>query len=401
MGVSRAVPARAPQSRVTRNDDRILDAAVAVAATDGWAGLSIAAIAAEAGLSRRPLQDRYADVSHLVAAAWTQRAEPVLESALAGALLASGTLDEGAESHWAEAWDQLTHPDQVLRAAAEILLISQFDIPVRRAVLSGLGTRTMHWCTPEPRVLTRADAGRRAYVLVVALGLLMAGRRPGIDGLDITHEVRLIQQAARAGARPISLPLKAAPHLDTATPFATGDATHDALLRAVLDQVGADGFDRASVERIAAAAGSSQGALFSRYATKLDLFLDATRRQQAIALRANEDYMARIAERHGRGVAEAVTIREFQRPGREQLRAITLEQVRLSWHVDALRDAQAEELDSFVSADFPAAVGRTVAQVPGYVHIAYAVGLGAIALPLLFPGCWSLPYDVVAVPLAG
>ncbi|MCX6433196.1 MAG: TetR family transcriptional regulator [Actinobacteria bacterium] len=391
---------RPPQQRVLRNHERLIDAALVAADEDGWSGLNFANVAARAGLSRRPLQDRFTDASHLAAAVWAEKADPALSGALADVLTAAGLLDaEPNVKALIAATDALAHPGTELRAAAELMLVSQFDLVLRSAVRDGLGAQMERWCTPEPRLVTRADAARRGYLISLGLGLLLAGHRPGIDGIDMRHEIRLLAQALAAPAKPTALPRVRARHLDGPTPFDTGDATLDDLLQAVLEQVGADGFDGASVERIVSAAGSSQGALFGRYETKLDLFIDATRRQHAISMRSNHDYIQGIAAGHGAGVADAVTLREFQRPGRELARAHLMEQLRISWHEESLLLAQEEELEVFAREEFTMGIGRTRKQVPGYVHFGYALGLGATALPVLFPACWTLPYDVVTIPL--
>jgi AcrR family transcriptional regulator len=393
---------RAPQARVLRNQQRLIDAAMEAADQDGWSGLNFANVSARAGLSRRPLQDRFADSSHLAAAAWGTVAEPALQRALEDLLTAGGQLGEPISvPDLTAAFEVLMRPNATLRAATELLLVSQFDLVLRSAVRQGLGAQVEQWCQPQARVVSRVDTGRRGYLLVQGLGLLIAGRRPGIEDLDIRHEVKALAAAIEQPARPTALPKPRARHLDEKTPFDTGDPTLDALLQSVLDQVGADGFDRASVERIVAAAGTSQGALFGRYATKLDLFIDATRRQQAIALRANHEYIAGIAARHGAGIADAVTLREFQRPGREALRAHLLEQIRISWHEPGLMAAHALELETFARESFNAEAPRTRRQLPAFFHFGYALGLGAPALAVLYPGCWTLPYDVVTVPLLG
>lgn len=393
---------RAPQARVLRNQQRLIEAAIAAADEDGWSGLNFANVAARAGLSRRPLQDRFPDASHLAAAAWTSEAEPALVGAFTDLLTAGGQLDQPlSRTDLTAAFEVLAHPDATMRAACELLMVSQFDLVLRAAVRKGLGAQVEQWCQPEARSVSRADTGRRGYLLMQGLGLLIAGRRPGIEGMDLRHEVGVIADALEQPRKPVALPKGRARHLDETTPFDTGDPTLDALLQSVLDQVGSDGFERASVERIVAGAGTSQGALFGRYATKLDLFIDATRRQQAIALRINHAYISDIAKRYGAGVADAVTLREFQRPGRERARAHLLEQIRIAWHEPELAAVQEDELRAFAQEEFLVGVARTKRQAPAYLHIGYALGLGAPALTILYPGCWTLPYDVVTIPMLG
>ena len=125
--------------------------------------------------------------------------------------------------------------------------------------------------------------------------------------------------------------------------------------------------------------------------------LDAAERQLGLAFRANETWMAAIEKDHGRGIAEAALIRETQDPARGELRAVALEQLRLSWHNADLRARMARQFDEYV-------VDMQVPKPhfdPGEVQLGYAVGAGVMVLPLMCPGAWTLPYDVVTVAWEG
>lgn len=395
-----SVSARPPQARVIRNEGRLLDAATAALAENGWPGLTFAGVAQRAGLSRRTLQDRFSDVTEVSVAVWLTRVNAPLVAAMEQVLRAGGLLDAPADvSDFARALSAFHRPTPELRAAAELLLLSQFHEPLADAVASTAGTSVREWCTPVARRVTRPQAARRAYVLGVALGLLLVERRPGSGKVDLSTEARRMMAALGEDAAPVALPRSVARHIDRPTRFDSGDPTLDALLQAVLDEVGVRGFDGTSVDRIAKAAGFSQGALFARYDTKLDLFVDAAERQVALALRSNADYLADIEARYGPGISDAVGIREFQRPGREHLRALTLEHVRLSWHEARLTASLNREVDEFIrmaSANFDGGADEARA----YFHVGYALGTGVLALAILDPDCWKLPYDVVSVPLA-
>ena len=389
--MSDVVSAVATSSRVSRNNQRLLDAAVSAAADEGWTGLTFVGVAERAGLSRRPLQDRYPDASHMMAAVWRERCEPALSAVFERTLAASGIYQTGSDQELTHELDSVIHPDETLRAAAELLMIAQFDKLVREAVVSTLGAKVAAWCDSGVR------AAQNAYVISLALGLLIFGRRSAASSLDFSEPFAVLHRALRSPSSPVQLPLDDFSHLDRPVPFDTGDATTDALLQSTLDAVGSDGFDRMSVDRIAVAAGSSQGALFARYPSKLSLFIDATRRQNAVAVRANAAAMGGLEALYGGGVAEAVAIREFQRPFRAHLRAITLEGIRVAWHDEDLRQAVIQEL-----ADYElevAANGTAVYGSGSWFHFAFAIGAGVLILPILHRECWQLPYDVVTAPI--
>jgi len=399
---SSPIPETGGSSRVQRNNGRLLDAAVNIAANEGWAALTFVRVAERSGLSRRPLQDRYADASHLMAALWRERCEPVLAGVIERSLAASGISSSGSSQAFVSELLTVVDPDESLRAAAELLMIAQFDSTVREAVVSTLGVKAAAWCDPISTDAVTAEAGKvraaqNAYVVSLVLGLLMFGRRSATTGQNFLEPIDALYRALQDPASPARLPQDDFAHLDRPVPFETGDPTTDALLQSTLDAVGVDGYDQMSVDRIAQGAGSSQGALFARYPTKLSLFIDATRRQNGLAARINAAAIGELERRYGGGVAEAVAIREFQRPFRAPLRAITLEGIRVAWHDDDLRQAVIDELAAYeaeVAKADPASYGSS-----GWFHFGFAIGVGVLILPILHEPCWRLPYDVVTVSI--
>ena len=230
---------------------------------------------------------------------------------------------------------------------------------------------------------------------MTTLGLIAAGRRPGLAGLDLTSELENLFQALHVDLVPERLPTTRPLHVAEPTTFDTGDPIQDGLLAATLEQVGRLGFDAATTLMIAKAAGHSETTIFTRYPTKLALFVDAAARQSAAAFRANEAFTTKIEQRHGRAIAEAVNVREFLHPDLARQRAVYGESIRISWHDDELRDRQEAEIAEFIDemhavhADWPD--GTTNARA----HISYATDLGYALLPLVAPDAWNLPFDVV------
>lgn len=384
--------------RVRRTDRALCAASIKVAATEGWGEFTFAQVAREAGTSRRPLQDRYSGRSALAAATWSESAEPMLRGLLLEFLASAGLLQvEPDRDRLVAVLDALAHPTLEVQAAVEFLIVAQFDEELHAAVRDSLGAEISRWCTPDHSQLTADEAARRALMLSVAIGLVLVARRPGVDRIDVSHisDVLLRVLSSPAPARP--LPDMDSPHFHDPVPFDTGDEVRDRLLQATLDVVGERGYDAATVDAIAQRAGSSEGALFARYPTKVALYLDASMRQAAYGLRANEACMEQVARDHGRGIAEAAMIREFMRPGRDHLRIFALEQMRTGWHDPILREAVMREYTAFVAEAHATKPGFNLAEA----HVGFAIGGGTLLLCILHPDAWLLPYDVVTVAWEG
>jgi len=392
------VVASSASLRVRRTDRALCAASIKVAATEGWGEFTFAQVAREAGTSRRPLQDRYSGRSALAAAAWSESAEPMLRGLLLEFLASAGLLQvEPDRERLVAVLDALAHPTLEVQAAVEFLIVAQFDDELRGAVRDSLGAEISRWCTPDRDQLTAEEAAQRALMLSVALGLVLVARRPGVERIDVAHiaTVLLSTLSSPTPARP--LPDMDSPHFHDPVPFDTGDEVRDRLLQATLDVVGERGYDAATVDAIAQRAESSEGALFARYPTKVALYLDASMRQAAHGLRANEACMEQVARVHGRGVAEAAMIREFMRPGRDHLRIFALEQMRTGWHDPILREAVMREYTAFAAEAHATKPGFNLAEA----HLGFAIGGGTLLLCVLHPDAWLLPYDVVTVAWEG
>ena len=388
-------PAR--QSRAVRNDERILDAAVRIAATHGWAALVPSRVAADSGLARSTVQERFRDRASLGAALWERRCAKPIERGLAGMVAAGVPSGRRApqRADVAESLSRLCQPDPELLAGTELIVAAHYDAATAAAVRTSLGAVVTGWRTDG----RAEDRGRGGYLAMIGLGLLLAARRTGAETLDWDHVAGAIAEAAAEDRQAVTLPDVTAPHLLGDIDLAPGDPALDALLTAALREIGSRGFEGASIDGIARAAQRTKGLVFSRFPTKLDLFIEATRRQQTLAFAANEEFLREVTARHGRGEAEAVALRQIQHPRLAYARSIALEQLRLSWHYRELKAAQEADLDAVV-ASFASEDPVRYGESPALVHLAYAVGLGAAALPLLHPGADALAYDVMTVPLA-
>ena len=388
------------QARSIRNDAAIHEAVVALAEAVGWQGMNLQRIAQAAGLARPSVLTRYKDRSQAAAGTWAARlAEPVRQG-LAGVVDAADAASRtGDGKALGAAMRPFIDPGPDLRAAAEILLVGRHDPHVHTALEASLVPALDGWLTPVPGSLTPTSAAIRAYMCNVALGLLIEARRHSAADWDFTREMDHMAHACAKPSPDSPLPDAPAPHLDRVDNFDTGDPRLNSLLRATLEEVAARGYEAATIEVIAGASGHTPGLAFSRYPSKRDLFLDATRRYQAIAAELNETYRQAIAARTTLGIAEAVTTRELMRPERRQIMTVTLETYRLSWHdPDTLAtiDAGYAGILHRLAVQDPT---RTPAQVQAWLVTELARGNGPLVLAGLTDRAWNLPYHVLTQPL--
>lgn len=384
--------------RAVRNTELMLDSSTRALAASGWASFTLARVAREMGISERPVRNRARNRSHLAAITWTERSGPHLVAAIERCM--SGFEQERAtEKSDALCTALMTMVGRTLDldAAAELLICSHFDPDVAAAVDADLGRLVQRLITPN-RSLSPDEAARAAYVLALAFGLLFMARYPRAPDRRLRKALPSWVAALRADATAQPLPNKVARHIDVSPVLAAEDPALDALLNSTLELIGTRGFDGVTVAEIARHAGFTEGLVFNRYSSKLDMFIDATRRQNEAGWQLNHDFLQALEDDFGQGIAEAVMIREAQRPGRDLGRNMALEQLRMAWHDPELAAAARSQMDDY-RADLLKRPGWDLIETEGDFTINIAVSLGTYALPRLAPKCFKLPWDVVTVPL--
>ena len=384
--------------RAVRNTELMLDSSTRALAANGWASFTLARVAREMGISERPVRNRAKNRSDLAAITWTERSGPLLvaavERCMAGLNQARETGDSG---DLCSALMAMLSRGIELDAAAELLICSNFDPDVAEAVDADLAPLVRRLITPG-KSLSPDDAARAAYVLALAFGLLFMARYPRAQSKRVGEALPVWVGALTSDATAQPLPKKDARHIDVSPVLAADDPALDALLNSTLELVGTRGFHGVTVAEIARQAGFTEGLVFNRYSSKLDMFIDATRRQNEAGWKLNHDFAMALEDDFGQGIAEAVMIREAQKPGRDLGRNMALEQVRMTWHDPDLAAAARTQMDDF-RADLLKRPGWGVIETEGDFTINIATSLGTYALPRLAPKCFKLPWDVVTMPL--
>ena len=282
-------------------------------------------------------------------------------------------------------------PGPALAGALDLLLASPFDLQLRAAVDATVGTAANGWTLHNGRSAPRKSATQHGYLIARALGLLAIGSMSDLHEVDFGPGDRAVEEALQAPVRASRLPLRPPPPVA----IDTGEPTLDALLNSTLEQVANHGFAAASVEAICARAGITKGYLFNRYASKRELFIDASQRHQRSAIEQSVAWLNAMSVRQGHARAEATFLRAVLHPSRQMQQRISSEELHLALRERELAQVFEATAEAFAQANLGALTPITL----GYAHSARAIGEGIGLLNLLDPDAWQLPFEVVLVPL--
>lgn len=387
------MPAR--RSHALRNDGLLRDAAIGLIADKGWDALTANEVGPAAGLTHGAVYARFADKRELGIALWSDALGSELQTRLETALTTG--LDADGEDAFATAMEAFVRPAPPLLATLEVLLAARDDDQIGATVEPHAKRLLSGWCRPT-RTVSDVDATRAATIVYIALGFALASQLPWLDDLDATPAVRRLHRALAAPAMPRPLPPTTydAPHK---APFDTGNPRLDGLLDATISCIGEKGYAASTLTRICRRANVSQGFVFSRYATKLDLFIAATEQMQPRGMEQTHAFVAEVAEAHGAAIGEAVAWREYQTPALATQRSVVLETMRLSRYDERMRELLHPKQIRFLSRLVTGSRGAKRAALIGEAHMDYALGHGIMIPCDLLPKLWQLPFDCVTTPL--
>jgi AcrR family transcriptional regulator len=387
---------RQPQARSLANDARVLAATEALLADTGWGNLSRRAIARSAGTSEQVVRDRTADAADLALLLWRDRLGPLAIERLAAFLAAVTTPHDAPRTAAAHAWAPFVEPDPAWRAIGELLIVAHYHPNVRAAVDADLGASLARWCAAEPDPIR---AAQHCFALARALGLVLHGRFAATTAEEFTPLAAEFDAMIQNPGEADPLPDERADHLDHLFPFDTGDAVLDATLRGIFEEVGSVGYDQAVLMRVAERAGTNLGVVYRKFGSKSGVFQAATAAQRRASLDVNLAFRERLTKRHGPGIAEALFIREFLRPGRHLQRTIDLEQLRLAWHDPTLHALTRSETQALVERTAAAHPSAPIGLVRASIQAGRATGTGFVLLADLLPDAWRLPFHVLTIPM--
>ena len=290
--------------RAVRNTELMLDSSTRALAANGWASFTLASVAREMGISERPVRNRARSRSDLAAITWTERSGPLLVAAVARCMAGLNQEREtGDSADLCGALMAMLSRGIELDAAADLLICSNFDPEVAEAVDADLAPLVRRLITPG-QSLSPDDAARAAYVLALTFGLLFMARYPRAQGKRVGEALPVWVAALTSDVTAQPLPKEEARHIDVSPVLAADDPALDALLSSTLELIGTRGFDGVTVAEIARQAGFTEGLVFNRSSSKLDMFIDATRRQNEAGWKLNHDFAMALEDDFGQGIAD-------------------------------------------------------------------------------------------------
>jgi AcrR family transcriptional regulator len=388
-----ATPAR--RSHALRNDALLRDAAIGLIADKGWDALTANEVGPAAGLTHGAVYARFVDKRELGIGLWHDALAGELQLRLE-AVLTAGLAADG-EDAFVTAMEVFLRPAPALLAMLELLLAARDDGEIGAAVEPTATALLSRWCRPN-RTVSDVDATRAATIIYIALGFALASQLPWLDDLDAEPAVRRLHRALAIPAVPKPLP-PTTYRTPTETPFNTGNPRLDGLLDATISCIGEKGYAASTLTQICRRANVSQGFVFSRYATKLDLFIAATEQLQPKGMEQTHAFVAEVAAEHGAAIGEAVTWREYQTPALATQRSVVLETLRLSRYDERMRELLHPKQVAFLTRLVTGSRGAKRAALLGEAHMDYALGHGIMIPCDLLPKLWQLPFDCVTVPL--
>lgn len=365
----------------------LLERAIAeLTATHGFDAVNPRAIALRAGTSIRPAYDRYEDRSSIALALWEsvgRDALTVLVSDVAESLVNGDSITASARV--------TTHrtDDLVRNCLRELLLLTAFDAELRTSIRDHL-VRRFHGADAATRV-------RWVAALTVALGLATSATAlTGPFALDLP--LASIATAITADQAPEPLPDVVASFMEL-QPISTGDHTVDTVLNAALRAVAHDGYRATTMGRICERANVSEGAIFGRYATKLDLVIDIVERRQREAMATSAAFTADLTVAVGPAITEAVLWREHFRPEHRPACCFGMEVERLALHEPRLASRLHAARAMFAADYLETLEGLPLAEAQGSIDFGIVLGTGLQIMAVLYPEGFDLPFNVVTAAL--
>jgi AcrR family transcriptional regulator len=374
------------QERALQNDDRILKSAISILAEDGWDELTFANVSRRAELSSRPVRLRYSSPTELVQDLYSRRLEGLFFELIERLHSAHQSNNRDRVEDTTEAMLLFASDSKEKQALAEVLLISSYEPEIKATVDQNLKPKLEVWLGTVSDLEVQTHF---ALLLMVSLGFLVENREGSISANELRNMVRrLIKDTEQAGPAK-ELPEIHAPHLDHIANIDTGDKALDDLLLATLEELSLFGISKSTIVRIASRCNRTEGFIFSRYATKNDLIVDAVKYSLLTAFKLNNEFQYKLFETFSAPEVFILTIREFMHPKHATQRTLAFEEIRLSWRNQAIRAVYRGEQESVFSSE-------TDEDLKAKLMINVSLGVGVMILAHLLPDSWKLPYIIHA-----
>lgn len=321
------MPKLSRADQVLENDRRIRESLRDLVVERGWDEITVAAVARQAGVTVGAVYARAENLAELANDVWSELIEAPLEAFITEMMAAAESGDADRLRALSASVDR-DHRD--LLVALELIVASLFDDELAEVVGARFGAMVQHHTVPVDASLDAAHrSAARFLVLSFMFGRLLAYQSG--DAIDAVSGVEASILCGYVAATPV--PVNSA----NARPitFTLSSERDESTRRAVIQVVGRWGYRRATLARIARAAGIRPGVLFAGYSSKAELVADAATGLVASPIQIWRQYDEVVASM-GSPRARAVFLSQYLDPSHVSDWKIRLELARLSHKVPGL-----------------------------------------------------------------
>lgn len=317
---------RSRAAQVEANDRALRAAAVEIAVESGWETVTFSGVAKRAGLTVGAVYGRAENTAELAIDVWHHVVGPWFADAVNQVVQAGRA---GISTHMRNALEHWSSSPEMSSLVFELLVASHFDPDMSEVIAADARRVLSEHMTPSasaPKV-SRHEAAAAVLLVSFAFGRAV-GVRGGARQPAITpHQARV--QANMFGAEPFRRMLPAPPPLRWVRSLDDVEPARRELLRGTLDVVGRVGYKRATIAKIARAAGLPRGSVLSHYDDKAHLLADAVRHGLIPPGEVWSQYEPVVAE-HGPFMSRAMFLADFLKEENRTLWTVNLELTRIA-----------------------------------------------------------------------
>lgn len=388
MSTSLSARMRARPASALLTDEKILSTAVSIIARNGLGAATPAALARESNLSITAIRARYNSFEEFLYWVWQMKSIPLVIKPIFNLVENYLTLNNSKLPELRSVLGTTLKRSDLNQATIEILVTCSFNENIKNKIQKDF-YELLDW----PTSFNSIKATQQIMMLNVILGLI-ADRKSSKNKLpevvNLAHEI-LISFCNPTDER--AMPNVDASHLDIFQ-FKTGDQIKDKIFDSCVYNIRKSGYEKMTTKAIAQTAGVSEGLIFSKFKTKLEIFTESYIAQTVVGLKENYKFVEDLTVQFGEAMADAIFLRENCHPDRTLQRAVYLEQMRLSWHLPKVKKAH----DLAVAQVFSEwrKAGKNISESGNEDspenQLRIAIPRGAVITSTLLPETYKLPY---------
>ena len=384
------IRARARSAQSVRRDGEILDAALEEVVQSGTDQLGMHPVARRVGVTAGAIYARHETPDELAVAVWTDRCGPetlqLIDDCLAVAL---GHRDGG------DLVERAVSATPAVRAGLEMLAIARRR-PDLAEVMQPEVLDRLDWASRDPR-----ERARIAFLVGIVWGIVLHDNVSDVEP-DIWRLAMVLINRALATDTELS-DGEWQPEVGDRITSRTGDALRDALVDSAAAVIGQVGLQSTTVSRVGRRAGLTAGSVYTQYASKDDLLIDAIRVLLDEAVTDNRPLTDRTVDRIEMGnVAAHLLTRGGGEKRRPWLRFRLEAYIAASHRRDlaaVLDELHTNGRGRYHAMLAPAGVKPSVADLVAIVG--QAIPLGLAVLDSYVDGLDAIDFRHVTMPLLG